>query len=252
MLYYHYDHSFEGLLTAVFDLYSRREMPDRIVGNPAPPPLFTDVHTVITDPDKAERVLRGLTEKISASARQMLYVCHLSELPDVESLLVRYIRKALASPVSIELNFADDDVLALSKIYRKVSNERTHLLQFVRFQKTSDGIYFAIIEPLYNVLPLCIDFFQDRYADQPWLIYEARRRFGAFYDRTKTEIVRFEHPPVDLQTGSLVREQQDEDEKAFQALWQEYLQAITIASRKNLRLQRQFMPQRFRKYLIEK
>jgi probable DNA metabolism protein len=251
-LYYLYDSSFEGLLTAVFDLYFRRESPARIVAEDAPTPLFTDVHTVVSDPEKAERVLRGLKGKISASAINMLYMCHLSELPDVELLIVRYIQKALASPVSIEVNFGDDDVLALSKIRKKVSNERTFMLQFVRFQKTVDGVYFAVIEPRYNVLPICLDFFRDRYSDQQWLIYDACRHFGAFYNRKKTELVHFQHPPVDLHAGTLAPDQQDDREKAFQELWREYLQSITHSSRKNLRLQRQLMPRRFWRYLVEK
>ena len=113
-------------------------------------------------------------------------------------------------------------------------------------------MYFAVMEPIYNVLPLCINFFQDRYADQPWLIYDARRNFGLYYDLTKTEIVRFEQPPVNLKTGKITAEQQDDYEKAFQDLWKDYLQAITIQPRKKLRLQRQLMPKRFWKYLVEK
>jgi probable DNA metabolism protein len=252
MLYYIYDGTFEGFLTAVFDAYCRNETPDRIVNEEIPLPLFVDTHPVVSDEEKAGRILQGLKKKISQSAVNMLYCCYLSEMPDVELILLRYIQKALSTPASIELNFADDDVLALSKIYRKVSNERMHIVQFVRFQKTADGLYFAAIDPLYNVLPLCIEFFQDRYADQQWLIYDTRRNFGAFYDLTHTEIVRFDHPPVNRQTGSICREQQDDDEQAFQDLWKEYLQAISIPSRKNLRLQRQFMPGRFWKYLVEK
>jgi probable DNA metabolism protein len=252
MLYYVYDGTFEGFLTAVFDAYHRKETPVRMVNAETALPLFTDTHPVVTDDDKAGRVLRGLEEKISQPAIEMLYVCHLSELPDVELMLLRYIRKALASPVSIEVNFADDDVLALSKIYKKVSNERTHLLQFVRFQKAADGMYFALTDPMYNVLPLCAAFFQDRYADQRWLIYDSRRRYGLYYDLTTTETIRFERPPVSPKTGRIARDQQDDDEKTFQDLWKDYLQSITIQSRKNLRLQRQFMPQRFWKYLIEK
>ncbi|MDR0541751.1 MAG: TIGR03915 family putative DNA repair protein, partial [Dysgonamonadaceae bacterium] len=155
MLYYLYDGTFEGFLTAVFDVYYRNEAPDRIVSEETPLPLFTDSHPVVTDDEKVGRVLRGLQEKISQSAVKMLYYCSLSEMRDIELILLRYIRKALASPVSIEVNFADDDVLALSKIYRKVSNERMHLVQFVRFQKTADGMYFAVMDPIYNVLPLC-------------------------------------------------------------------------------------------------
>lgn len=41
------------------------------------------------------------------------------------------------------------------------------VLQFMRFQKTADGTYFGIMEPLYNVLSLTVRHFRDRFADQP-------------------------------------------------------------------------------------
>ena len=113
-------------------------------------------------------------------------------------------------------------------------------------------MFFAIIEPLYNVLPLCADFFQDRYADQPWLIYDTHRQFGLYYDLKNVETVHFEQTPDFLRNGKIKQEQQDESESAFQDLWKDYLSSITIRERKNLKLQRQFMPKRFWKYLIEK
>jgi len=33
------------------------------------------------------------------------------------------------------------------------------MLMFVRFQKTADGVFFAPIDPKYNVLSLVTDFF---------------------------------------------------------------------------------------------
>ena len=252
MLYYLYDNTFEGFLTAVFDLYFRKETPERICGTDTDVPLFTEIYTVMTDEEKASRVFQGLKKKISRSAMNMLYLCFLSEMLDIELILLRYIQKALASNISIETNFADDDVLELSKIYKKVSFESMRMKQFVRFQKTADGVFFAVMEPRYNVLPLCADFFQDRYADQSWLIYDVRRKFGLYYDLQTVEIVHFENPPLIMQTGKITREQQDESETAFQDLWKDYLSAITIRERKNLKLQRQMMPRRFWKYLIEK
>jgi probable DNA metabolism protein len=150
------------------------------------------------------------------------------------------------------MNFADDDVLALSKIFKKVQNETSHIKQFVRFQKTADGLFFAVIDPLYNVLPLCSDFLEDRYADQQWVVYDSKRNYGLFYDLEKTEIIHFEHGDVSLKTGQLTPEKMDDYEAAFQKLWKEYLAAVTIRERKNLKLQRQHMPKRFWKYLIEK
>jgi probable DNA metabolism protein len=247
-----YDRTFEGLLTAVFDAFARKEFPDRIVDREAQIPLFTDTHLVITDTEKSERVLNGLKKKISKSALNMLFVCYLSELDDIELILFRYIRKVFTSTVSIEMNFADDDVLALSKIFKKVQNETSHIKQFVRFQKTTDGLYFAVIDPLYNVLPLCSDFLEDRYADQQWIVYDSKRNYGLFYDLEKTEIIHFEQGDISLKTGQLTPEKMDDYEAAFQKLWKEYLAAATIRERKNLKLQRQHMPKRFWKYLIEK
>jgi probable DNA metabolism protein len=150
------------------------------------------------------------------------------------------------------MNFADDDVLALAKIFKKVQRETTHIKQFVRFQKTSDEMFFAVVEPLYNVLPLCSSFFENRYADQRWILYDSKRNYGLYYDLEKTEVIHFEHFNLPLQTGLLAVEQLDEYEAAFQKLWKDYLKAVTIQERKNLRLQQQFMPKRFWMYLIEK
>ena len=250
MLYYLYDSTFEGLLTCIFDIYARKEMPDRIVGENTEIPLFTEIYTVVTDDEKSGRVWQALQKKISKSAANMLFICYFSELPDLELRIWHYIQKALMAPVSIETNFADEDVLELSKVYKKVKREEERMRQFVRFQKTKDGMYFAVMDPIYNVLPLCIAFFQDRYADQSWIIYDTRRNFGLFYDLKKTEIVRFDS--LNIPNGKLQAEQQDDYEKAFQELWKDYLQAITIRERKNLKLQRQMMPKRFWKYLTEK
>jgi probable DNA metabolism protein len=252
MLYFLYDNTFDGLLTAVFDAFNRKEFPDRIVSQEIQLPLFTDVFRVITDTEKSERVLNGLKKKISRSALNMLFICYFSETEDIENLLFRYIRKSFVSPVSIEMNFADDDVLSLSKIFKKVERETTHIKQFARFQKTADGIFFSVMEPLCNVLPLCSSFFEDRYADQQWILYDSKRNYGLYYDLEKTEVIHFEHFNLSLKTGQLAVEQMDEYEAAFQKLWKDYLKAVTIQERKNLRLQQQFMPKRFWKYLTEK
>ncbi len=252
MLYYIYDSTYEGLFTAVFEAFSRKEKPDRMINEKESIPFFTDVFHVITDDEKAARVAAGLQKKLSPSAFRMLSICFLSEQPDMEMQIFNYICKAMASSISIELNFADDDVLTLSKTYKRVTWEAVRMKQFVRFQKSVDGIYFALIDPQYDVLPLCYEFFEDRYADQPWIIYDKKRRYGIYYNKEKSEIVHFDKLNVSLETGKLGGDQSDEEEQAFQALWKDYLKAATIQQRKNLRLQRQHMPKRYWKYLTEK
>ena len=252
MLHFIYDHTFDGLLTCVFDAYYQKCFPDKIASNEDKTLLFTDVYHVVTDDQKSNRVLTALKKKISSHAIHMLFACYMSELDGVEMLIFNYIKKTFASPKGIETNFADPDVLELSRIYKKVSKEAERMRQFVRFQKTADGIFFACIEPLYNVLPFAAEFFEDRFADQQWIIYDVKRKYALYYDLNKTEEVFFDQLLIDTDTGKLSEEQSDKSEIDFQKLWKQYFKSITIKERINLKLQRQHMPRRFWKYLPEK
>lgn len=253
MMIFTYDKSFEGLLTAVFEAYDRKLFPDMLLAENEPLPLFYDgVLHAFTDDKRAERVWKGLQKKLSGSALSMLMTVWQSELPGIDLLMFRYIRKAIDTPRSIELNFGDEDVLKLSKIWKKVGNERERVIQFTRFQKTADGIFFAPFEPLYNVLPLVTEHFRDRFADQKWLIYDLKREYGYYYDLSSVTEVSFENNPFRLSSGKLEPELLAEDEQLFQQLWKQYFQSITVRERLNPKLHRQNMPVRFWKYLTEK
>ncbi len=246
-----YDGTFEGLLTCVFDAFDRKQFP-QYISKEEISLLFTESYHVITDEHKANRVVNGLKKKISPSALQMLFTCWLSELKEIEIVLFNYICKSFMAPRSIELNFADPDVLELSKVFKKVGREAEKVRQFVRFQKTTDQTYFAAIKPVYNVLPLSVDFFEDRFADQQWVIYDLKRNYALYYDLEKTEVVYFDDLKINRQNGKLHPDLLTEDELYFQSSWKEYIRSISIKERKNLKLQRQHMPKRFWKYLTEK
>lgn len=253
MVIFVYDKTFEGLLTAVFDAYSRRVFPDALLAEGEPFPLFYDeTVTVCTDAAKADRVWKGLERKISKTSLSGVTVTWLSELPEVDMLLFRYIRKAIDSPVTIEFNLGDPDVLETAKIWKKVNNERLRVMQFFRFQKAADGTYFAAVAPIYNVLPLVLPYAQDRFADQRWLLYDLKREYGFYYDLRETTEVRFEEKDSHLLTGLLADDIMDQDEKLFQRMWKAYFKSIAIRERLNPRLHRQHMPERFWKYMPEK
>lgn len=253
MVIFVYDKTFEGLLTVLFDAYARRSFPDLLLAEGEPFPLFYDeVVTVYTDDQKANRVWKGLEKRISTFALSCLGVAWLSEMPDIDSLLFRYMRKAIDAPTTIELNLGDPDVLELSKVLKKVSNERLRVMQFFRFQKALDGTYFAAISPIYNVMPLVLPYLQDRFSDQVWLIYDLKREYGYYYDLKETTEVRFEDKDSHLLTGLLNEDIMDKDEKLFQRMWKEYFKTIAIKERLNPRLHRQHMPARFWKYMPEK
>lgn len=254
MVIFKYDKSFEGLLTCVFDAYFRRSFPDKLMYVDDVLPLFYDeAYTVITDDEKSKRVWKSLENKISQSALTCITSCWLADTyQNIDELIFRYIHKAVDAPMSIEVDFGDADVLAMSKVYKQVCYERLRVMQFVRFQKAYDGTYFAAFEPLYNVLALVVPHFRDRFADQKWLIYDVKRDFGYYYDLSDVREFTFNEENGTFKSYVLSDKLIDDDEKLFQSLWKTYFKAIAIKERLNPRKHRQDMPVRYWKYLTEK
>lgn len=252
MIVFHYDKTFEGLLTAVFDAYNRNVFPDKLLGVNELEPLFIDESfAVITDTTKSERVWKGLEKKVAAITLNILSYVWLSETPSCDELLFRYIRKTFDSKTSIEMNFVDDDVLQIRTIAQKVNREKHRLIEFVRFQKTADGMFFAPVAPDHNALPLTLEHFSDRFADQQWIIYDIKRDYGYHYDLNKTTEIRLDSDTL-FPEGKVNEDLLDSDEKLFQQMWKSYFTSMTIKERINPALHRKNLPRRFWKYLTEK
>ena len=182
MTVYVFDGTMDGLLTAVFDAFALKDSPEAVLTEGDALPLFCErTYTVHTDEEKARRVWAGLEKQLSRETMKLISVSWLAELSELNAHLFRYICKVFRQG-DIARNFADPDVLAVTNIARRVLHEQLRMKQFIRFQKAKDGTYLAVVSPDHNVLPLVIDHFQDRFNDQPWLIYDAKRHYGYHYD----------------------------------------------------------------------
>ena len=262
MLVYIFDRTLDGLLTAVFDSFALHQQPELLVGEGGVLPMFTEeVHQVVTATDKAQRVWTGLEKLLSKEAVQVIAISYLSECPELDTPLFHYICKVFREKRDISTNFADQDVLFVRNVCRRVMHEQLRMKQFMRFQKAKDGTYLGVVSPDHNVLPLIIDHFHDRFGDQSWLIYDAKRHYGYYYDASsasdkKAEPVRivFEDEaslPFDLTNGKLDDAVLSENDKLFQDLWRTYFKAICIRERINPKKQLNDMPRRYRKYMTE-
>lgn len=247
-----YDKTFDGLLSAIFDAYRRRLRPDALLECNNITPLFTDTeHRVDTAPDKAARVWTGLRKKLPQEALGMLTYAWLSEREDSDMQIFRYICKVFDMPDFNVFNFADADVLSVKQAAQKTSREKSYVIQFVRFQKTREDIYFALISPHCNVLPLVTGHFMDRFGDQRWAIYDESRGYGYFYDLRQIAEISLDNDGAVI-NGKLDDALLKEDEALYQRLWKNYFTALSIKERANPKLQRRHMPQRFWKHLTEK
>ena len=106
-----YDRSFEGLLTAVFHAYARREFPDFLVVEGEPGPLFVEERfRVVTDEVLAARVWRGLEQRAGKGVCNMVLCVWLSEEEGADMLLFRYLCRIFGSPHGVEYDFTDSAV----------------------------------------------------------------------------------------------------------------------------------------------
>ena len=256
MLVYTFDRTMDGLLTAVFDAYALHQQPDELLGEGSVLPLFCDAtHAVTTADDKAARVWKGLERYLKREALRLLMVSWLSEDASLYTPLFHYIYKVFQARADISANFADADVLFVTNTARRVMHEQLRMKQFMRFQKAKDGTYLGVVSPDNDVLPLITDHFRDRFQDQPWLIFDARRRYGFYYDQQALTRITFTDDtqlPFDLDSGRLNDDLLSQNDQLFQELWRTYFKAICIRERINPRKQLNDMPRRYWRYMTEK
>lgn len=243
-----YDGSFEGLLSAVFYIYEYKLTDAHIYRNEAPPALFGNTVVVDSDLAKAERVWNGLAKLLSSEGLNTIYSSYLADTLQEENNILAYMRYAFSAGKNIEADYSNFAVLRAQQVARMVSRERHRMKAFVRFMLTKDGIYYAHIEPDFNVLPLIKSHFENRYADQRWIIYDHKRNYGLYYDLNKTETITLHFS----QTGSNMAINFDENEEAYQNLWRQYFKSVNIADRKNMKLHIQHVPRRYWHLLSEK
>jgi probable DNA metabolism protein len=246
-----YDGTFEGLLTAVFEIYDRKlTLVNLQKAAEAGSALFEDVIQVLTDNVRANRVLEGLKAKLSASGLQRIYIAHMGEIKNEENNIIGYIRYAFDAIQNIEEDYGNKYVQRISEIVKMMRREKHRMEAFIRFQKLQDGIYYAVIEPDFNVLPLLIRHFKSRYTDQKWLIYDSKRQYGIYYDLHDTEFITMEFSSVKSPANVITAF--GEEEKTYQDLWKNYFKSVNIVSRKNTKLHVRHIPKRYWKYLTEK
>lgn len=248
---YVFDGSLEGLLTAVFEWFERKPNTVSLRHEKLNQPNFFEEQLVIeTNREKADRVWKALAKKVGRKWMRNVYCAFLSELPAIHQNIFFFTIYIFQHANGAEKNFGNEHVLALVQTTRKVEREKHRMEAFIRFQKTADGIFYCGIDPDFNVIPLLINHFKNRYTDQKWIIYDIKRKYGIFYDLNTVEEV-YINLEIDLlkqQHNNLL----DDKEALYADLWKNYFKSTNIVARKNTKLHTQHVPKRYWKYLTEK
>ena len=133
------------------------------------------------------------------------------------------------------------DVLPIHSTTRKVSLEAHRFFGLTRFCEAGNFLY-ASFEPDHNILIFLTEHFADRLANENFILHDKKRDIAAIYDRKEWYLSDFNAPAYLTVSDT---------DFFYEELWTKYFEHVGIESIKNSRLQNQFVPQRYRKNIIE-
>ncbi|MFP8818499.1 TIGR03915 family putative DNA repair protein [Acinetobacter johnsonii] len=256
MSIYRFDQSMTGLLSCVYRSFQFKDFDVKLASNNSQASLFDECIEVASNDEHAERVWRGLKQKITAESLRSFYYCFLSEQEEAHQHLFNFCIYVFKNTHSVDRNYAHADILAVSQWAKQVGREKHRMEAFVRFKKCQDGLFLSLVQPDFNVLPLIERHFRNRYQDQRWLIYDERRNFGIYYDLTAVHQVKMDVDQIDhahkVGQSQSFSVELDDDELLYDQLWKDYFKSINIEARANIKLHVQYVPKRYWRYMNEK
>lgn len=240
ILIFAYDGSFEGFLSAVFDSFSMKIIPEDIVVFDDEEPSLFGMHYVETDFEHAKRVRAGIEKKLGYTVLNMVEKAFLFDGKGKETAILRFIKKAFEEGRKTGSNIWDECVSTVYKMCVAVGNEAERHRQFARFSD-SKGALVSVIHPKHFVLPLIKGFFCARMKNETFMIFDAEHGAALLHTTEKTAIIPVENLelPCDL------------EDNYYSGLWKNYYRHIAIASRYNPNCRRTHMPKRFWEHLPE-
>ncbi|MCL1814108.1 MAG: TIGR03915 family putative DNA repair protein [Treponema sp.] len=112
----------------------------------------------------------------------------------------------------------------------------------------ADNCYTARCAPDHFVLPLLANHFWQRFGKQSWAIVDEKRKLVLSGDNGKEPVLRQLGVKEKVDESGTEQEQKSDE---WEGLWKNYHSSINNEQRANPKLQKQFMPSRYRKYLTE-
>jgi probable DNA metabolism protein len=204
--------------------------------------LFSEKIFVEAGEDKFTALKDRFIKAAGCDNYSMMLWAFLSEKRGIEGHILDFIRFALKNGKGSGNLLSEDEVMRVYSAAQQVRRECHRFKGFIRFEEIKPGMFYSGIEPDYNIIMLLAPHFKQRLSSQDWIIHDKKRNTAVFYDGSKClyrEVISFEMPD------------DSKEENEYKAMWLKYFQAMGIKERKNPHLQRQFVPVKYRKNMIE-
>lgn len=243
--------SMEGIFTAVYDgwIWGARGLQVEIATcEPEYPELFSTSMEILPDAEKARKVARSVKQKLGEITYQAVCYAAVSTHPNKGTAVFYLLRRAFGQgrcDRRVMEALGDPAVNLVSSLQVKVWHEIHRFYGFVRFQELGRGVLYSRISPQNDILEFLAPHFADRFPNENWMIYDQRR--GKVLTHPKggeCTVYREVYTKGEEESGIAETDEYGE-------LWKVFCQHIAIPERKNPKLQKQFLPLKFRSNMTE-
>ena len=242
----------EGIFSAVYYAYEKKMNPNHTrvqLENINNYELFAEYIQVPTDLSHAVKVNRTIGKRFGAISYSYIWHAMYSREQNRGNAVYHTIARGLSNAYKGELIncLQDPYILEINKMHQNVWCEAHHYMGFVRFTELKNSILYSEIEPKNHVLPLIGEHFADRLPNENFLMKDKGRNLYIIHEAGKEIVFHQEDGKGVFITEAMY----SEEEKEIQKLFQIFHKTIGIEERKNLELQKQLLPLRFRENMVE-
>lgn len=240
-LIYIYDGTYEGLLTCIFESFSRKEIPRDVQIDGQAQLSLSPWHNIVSNEVKAQRVAASFPVKLGVQITEFIQLAFLTCLTGKEIYILRFVHMAFRHGPSVLDMLADDTVHVLTKAIQYMTQEAHLLKGFIRFSDYHSFLV-TVIHPKNFVLPLLQPHFCNRFAREAFLIFDENHSAALFHRPGHSKII-----PL----SELALESPNTEEQKYRALWQAYYETIAIKARYNPKCRMTHMPKRYWDFMTE-
>ncbi len=238
---YLYDGSFDGFLCCIYHNYKSKKASGIYEKEIYQISMMNDYIIIDTNYSFAEIVYNAIETKISKEAMDMIYYVFLSCDKNKDNKLLKFIEFGFEKgKIALDM-YTNEYVHPVRELYTRVAREEHSFLGLLRFSDIGDVLY-AKYNPDNNITALITEHFADRYKYEKFIIHDEKRRIASIYANGRWEI-------IDASTINTIT--LTDNELMLQNLWKEYFTTLAIEGRKNIKLQNQKVPKKYRKNIVE-
>jgi len=176
----------------------------------------------------------------AAIARTVTYA--FASVPCIDTEIALYLKLVAEKGMAAAAAYTNPGVMAVDRAGQRVGREIGKFLGILRFTRSPDGVYRAVIGPDNDILSFIAPHFRERFRDQRWIIADEKRRVSAEWN---LETLSFRRAlPADLPSPCSADE--------VVSSWQDYYRIVSVEGRENPKQQKRLLPVRYWKNLVEK